>query len=567
MDPLTLIPACVGVAKFAISLITGLEDLRSRYRDAAESIDLLLSQLQSIQAAAGLIEHRLQNSPSMFNHGNTANAIRTCLRACASLMKRIQAHVDAVRPAGQAVNFSGRTRHVWSEAAITKIEEQLGRQITALNCVLNAVQINLNATTEHVLNRPDIENVLHEAEEDAATYVSEEDLDKISVVYATPSPSGHQRPTLTTPAPPRHVPSSIEPTVPRVESSGDGRNRSFIAQAFQRIRPNYSPIGFESGQHSFWGPRPRSLQLAAIAKHAPDKYLDNFEMTVWDGDTNDVSLYLKVGVKRAAARTSSRLSSFQNDRYDAVNDALLMACMNGYGDIVQLLLDHGANASHGFQTGRLNIFPSPFSDVLPTLFPSSDNTTYAATAVWIAICTGHTNLVRLLHAHGASLETRNCRMQTPLNYICNTNGVLHTEAQMAVTLLELGVDIEARGEEDKTPLFCAIERGKNDLSQEILVETLLNGSADPNAKRTCHHQRGNRTPLAQACKMRNWNLVQSLLEAGADLKARISVRDNESSSAHLKDEVISVKMWLRVNRSWETSPHATFIRTRIDSGD
>ena len=85
---------------------------------------------------------------------------------------------------------------------------------------------------------------------------------------------------------------------------------------------------------------------------------------------------------------------------------------------------------------------------------------------------------------------------------------LHTASatgQLADTreLLQSGADVNAKGNDDKTPLHCA--------SNERVVLILLYHGADPNAQNSY-----TRTPLHQAVKSRRPEVVHTLLDQGAE---------------------------------------------------
>ena len=77
-------------------------------------------------------------------------------------------------------------------------------------------------------------------------------------------------------------------------------------------------------------------------------------------------------------------------------------------------------------------------------------------------------------------------------------------------LLEKGADPDVRGFAGKTALYWAVERGYNDV-----VNQLLEHGASPNVANTA-----GQTPLMEASKNGNADVVRALVSHNADLNAR-----------------------------------------------
>ena len=167
------------------------------------------------------------------------------------------------------------------------------------------------------------------------------------------------------------------------------------------------------------------------------------------------------------------------------------ALVQGYLDIAQLLLDHGAvgkNMGGHDQTG-----------------------------LYIASSRGYANVVRSLIDRGANLNARctdcdtDCGDQvwTPLHA-----AIYNDHPDIVVLLLEGGADPETRSSEDQTALSMASSRGRANI-----VRSLIDRGADLNAKSKDKHQKSyyvQGAPLFMAIEEEYRDIVLLLLEGGAD---------------------------------------------------
>ena len=189
-----------------------------------------------------------------------------------------------------------------------------------------------------------------------------------------------------------------------------------------------------------------------------------------------------------------------------------VASRRGHMDVVQLLLDHGADASTkdddkrtplhlALQGGHLEIAWVLLEHCTDTEVRDSGE----CTPLLLASQNGHVELARALLEKGADTEARDNRKSTPL-LLASRNG--HVE--LARVLLEKGADTEAQDTFENTSLLLAPEHGHVELAQ-----VLLKHGADTEAQdnRKC-------TPLLLAMQNRHLELARVLLEHGVDTEAR-----------------------------------------------
>ncbi len=126
------------------------------------------------------------------------------------------------------------------------------------------------------------------------------------------------------------------------------------------------------------------------------------------------------------------LSNLHAARVDAVNDhgvsALAIACRNGSGSMVDLLLDRGANVTAAEPSGETALMAG-----------------------------GHTDVVRVLLASGANVHARSTGVFTPLLFAASVDAIAGSDYRLVV---------EASGHEALGAFFarawCGSEPGRSE---------------------------------------------------------------------------------------------------------
>ena len=232
--------------------------------------------------------------------------------------------------------------------------------------------------------------------------------------------------------------------------------------------------------------------------------------------------------------------------FDDKATPLYVASRHGHADVAQLLLEHGADVnahnSHG-STPLLLASQNGSDEIVWVLLEHGADTDARDEEGWSpleqASMWGRVKVVEVLLEHGADAKAQNEFNNTPLHFTrgevitllllkngadANAQGYkartpLHfaSEAGVAQVLLEHGVDANARDANHATPLHLASKYGHAEVAQ-----VLLEHGVDANAR-----DAKSATPLHQALSPERWvtmerqlEVVRLLLQHNADTHAR-----------------------------------------------
>ncbi|KAJ0160764.1 Ankyrin-2 [Colletotrichum tanaceti] len=231
---------------------------------------------------------------------------------------------------------------------------------------------------------------------------------------------------------------------------------------------------------------------------------------------------------RAGAQVNRSVGSFNNGygkgaiTADELSEALEKASRFGYTEIVQLLLDLGADANSHSKDGRLPLRSATERGSKHTVQlllragaqvnaqSRHDHDDYGDTAIFAAAERGHTRILRLFLRNGGDPNLRSKPSENGFALHAATR-FGHKEA--VLLLLDNGANINAQTEKSGTALLIASALGRRDL-----VQLLLQRGADVNI--TCE---GLGTALQAACaegQGGHGDLAELLVRNGADINAR-----------------------------------------------
>ncbi|KAF4795606.1 Ankyrin repeat domain-containing protein 17 [Turdus rufiventris] len=205
--------------------------------------------------------------------------------------------------------------------------------------------------------------------------------------------------------------------------------------------------------------------------------------------------------------------------------ALTLACAGGHEELVQTLLERGANIEHRDKKG--------FTPLI-----------LAATA-------GHVGVVEILLDNGADIEAQSERTKdTPLSLACSGG-----RQEVVELLLARGANKEHRNVSDYTPLSLAASGGYVNI-----IKILLNAGAEINSRQvpftaliSCAWLTGSKlgiSPLMLAAMNGHTAAVKLLLDMGSDINAQIETNRNTALTLACfqgRTEVVSLLLDRKAN--------------------
>ena len=243
-----------------------------------------------------------------------------------------------------------------------------------------------------------------------------------------------------------------------------------------------------------------------------------------------------------------------------------------YADVVQVLIDAGADTETKNCDGRSPLHLASFSGELTTVkmlvkAGADVRATDAErdTCLILAACHGHTDTVHYLL----------CLPEVDLNHQGTGNDTaLHTAvegeyADVLQVLIDAGADIETRNDEGRSPLHLASTLGEL-TSMKMLVEAGADVRAADAERDTCltlaahfghtdtvrylvglpevdlnHQEYRNFTALRLAVQEKRADVVQVLIDAGADIETKTDEGYSPLHLASISGELTSMKMLVK----------------------
>lgn len=224
------------------------------------------------------------------------------------------------------------------------------------------------------------------------------------------------------------------------------------------------------------------------------------ELLARDAEVNAPDRRLNVPLHAAKSREVAQLLIAQRAEVNAQNDfGETPLFQQRDPQIVALLLENGAEVNVVCDSGETPLHKALTSAAYPYLFGAAADSDSARAVVG--------QIVALLVAHGADVNTATRKGATPLHYACR-DAALGTVA----LLIEHGADVNARaagGVYDGATLHIAVEA-----KREEVCALLLASGADVNSQNSV----GN-TPLHLAAESGYKSIAQRLLARSADTTA------------------------------------------------
>ena len=202
---------------------------------------------------------------------------------------------------------------------------------------------------------------------------------------------------------------------------------------------------------------------------------------------------------------------------------LHFAASMGHGDLVRLMLEHGASVdasgTHG-ETPLISAIGGRHNDVVALLIARGADVNRGSkdtTPLILALEMGDADAARQLIRHGASVNARSARGESPLPAMIrkrlrghgDDEAMKPQDQEKMQLLLDAGADVGAIGKDGGTPLHRAAGCDRDDLAALLIAH-----GANVNA-----HDQSGLTPLHIAASGGHTVVVELLLTKDADVNA------------------------------------------------
>ena len=143
MDPVSvigLLSALAQLVDMTCNVTLGLNGIRSKYKSADLTIDLLIGQLTTLKAALGQITQWVSTSlTDLSSQGQLVEDLNTSTEGCRILMLVLEHYVEEqVRRGSEAMGVIRKVKYLFDEKTIGGYCEQLRNQVEALHLLLTA---------------------------------------------------------------------------------------------------------------------------------------------------------------------------------------------------------------------------------------------------------------------------------------------------------------------------------------------------------------------------------------------------------------------------------------------
>lgn len=172
-------------------------------------------------------------------------------------------------------------------------------------------------------------------------------------------------------------------------------------------------------------------------------------------------------------------------RPEEQKNSLHVAAENGFLEVVQTLLNHGAvvdcRAGSNQATALILAATNTSVEVVKCLLDAGAHVEvengYGNTALHEACREGRVGIVKLLLEHKANARSINHKGSSPLHMFCYGDSQISHPIEIAQLLIDAGSDVNLADKRGATPLLVACASGREDM-----VELLMKNGADPKHK-------------------------------------------------------------------------------------
>lgn len=530
MDPVSFLGAVgagAGIIAAILKTVQKLSELRERFQEADTTIGLLITELLTIQAALVRIDGwaKYTFTPTSPIQEDLRSVFEVSLDGCGLAMNMLAAEVESL--ANDRSDFSTRARTLLNEANMRIHQQRLHAQVSALQLLIQAVQVPSLPGQAALLREPKNRQIIERIRDDTSslrTIAQSTNAGPESIITRTNSTVGStvfpfDREIINS-GPYRNNGAEaigkredqIAGAQARWDAAPNGSRQGGRSQARQlvpvltldeataprdKLSPNIEqleqwqrPQPYEmSISSSGFSPNGRNVQPLLRAKPSemknwmPDLFKRRSRPSLsFSGQKPPPSTPSTPVGRRGRRRSENDLkrSIDLSSQGGFAAPPIVRAAQEGSSMEIESLLDQGAKIEEVHApTGR--------------------------TALAVASHCGHDYIVKLLIAHGARTDVVDVTGMAPL-HLAAARG--HNE--VVEHLLGEGVDVDSPGPAKKTPLRLASENGYDDVTELLLQHRARVNIRDGKQL----------TALHAAAKQGDEPMVNLLLANGADVEAK-----------------------------------------------
>ncbi|KAK3986467.1 hypothetical protein QBC44DRAFT_361546 [Cladorrhinum sp. PSN332] len=186
VDPFSatgLVASCFSLIACTAKAIKGLYDLKSKYDDAAADVGSLLSQISTIQSSVQILQRWLDSGPSTLqSNEQLRTTIGQALDNPLLVITAIEKHIASVNFSDGTIPARGRLRHIWEEGEVSRHQQNLDYQVSALSLLLQTIQLSTVTDQQRLITRQENQQLLRRARDTASSYIDFSD-ETVSVFH------------------------------------------------------------------------------------------------------------------------------------------------------------------------------------------------------------------------------------------------------------------------------------------------------------------------------------------------------------------------------------------------
>ncbi|KAF8857833.1 ankyrin [Acephala macrosclerotiorum] len=498
MDPVSilgLVGTCFSIGLHVASAASGVRDVINGLQSADQSIARLASQLDIFCSVMEQLRLWLERDPSLSS--SLRGTIGNSLTHCDVIVSEIEQRVAQVKPKPEESksSFGRRLKHLWTEESIKENKpwelERMVQQSEAEDLFARSAEDALSISVSKSLHQKRQQSTIDDGQ----------NLDvKLSVDDEITSSGPYVR----------HYRDLMKRLFESRSDSPNGVDEIFVEDVDP---PEIPPITLHSriemdGLNLIYTPFPQTGSLkgsvSALTKRLIAVERENsLFVASSQGDMTTVKKVLASGVSI--------------DRHDSYGyTALSYAVSHGQMDAARYLLKWGANVHLGFRQSASSGPHNPFKVSSP---------------IHMAVLLGSSDMIQALIDHGADINDPRCEVDlgspsphsasdgtglnidggidriTPLHLVCLQQG---TTASIVGELIQLGANVSAQDSFERTPIMNAVHSRNIPVIQENLRSAAPVDMAD----------KFGWTPLKLACSslmIDSERIVDLLIRHGADV--------------------------------------------------